>query len=345
VKKINIIQIGVCHEHASGKFVTLKQRPDLFNLIGYVDERDFCKTPYCLQSVSPKTYEGYQKFTLDEALNYPGLQAVTVEVPNNDLVPLALRCMERNLAMHMDKPAGEDLALYKKLLDGCKAKNLPFQMGFMFRGNPAFQFCIRAIREKLLGEVFEIEADMNHCYQGEPYQEYIGKFPGGLMYNLGCHLIDFIVAAMGRPEDVKPFLKSAPGYRATLHNNCMAVLEYQHALVTLRSCSKDVSNTAGRSIKIAGTRGSIKFSPLERFDGQSVEINLLLSEDSGLFPKGNHTLCFPPQHDRYDAQLSELARVIRGEAKSAYSYEHDLLVHEVTLAASGYTAWNKNSLV
>ena len=335
MKKINIIQIGVCHEHAAGKWGTLKKRPDLFNLIGYVDEQDFCRTPYCPTAFQPKQYEGFRKFTLDEALNYPGLEAVTVEVPNNDLVPVALRCMEHDLAMHMDKPAGEDLALYKKLLDGCRAKQLPFQMGYMFRGNPAFQFCIRAIREKLIGDVFEIEADMNHCYGGEPYQEYLGNFPGGIMYNLGCHLIDFVVAAMGRPDNVTPFLKSAPGYPDSVRNNCMTVLEYPHALVTLHACSKDVANIEGRGVKIAGTKGSIRFSPLERFDGKGVALELLLAEDRGSFPKGSHTLIFPPQPDRYEAQLAELARVIRKEAEPTYSYEHDYFVHEVTLAASG----------
>ncbi len=342
MEKVNIIQIGVCHEHANGKFATLKKLPDVFNVIGYVDERDFCKTPFYSQNLNPGLYEDYRKLTLDEALNYPGLEAVTVEVPNNDLVPVALKCMEHNLAMHLDKPAGEDLALYKKLLDGCKARKLPFQMGFMFRGNPAFQFCIRAIREKLLGDVFEIEGDMNHCYGAESYQEYIGQFSGGIMYNLGCHLIDFVVAALGRPENVTPFLKSAPGYPASIRNNCMAVLEYHQALVTLRSCSKDECNTGGRAIKIAGTKGTIKFSPVERFDGKSVEISLTLAEDRGLFPKGSHTLCFPPQRDRYEAQLKELAQVTRGEATPTYSYEHDYLVHEVTLAASNYIDWRRN---
>ena len=342
MEKLKIIQIGIRHEHAAGKWSTLKKRPDLFDLIGYVDERDFCKTPHLTQFFNENLYADHRKLTLDEALNYPGLEAVTVEVPNNDLVPVALKCMEHDLPMHMDKPAGEDLALYKKLLDGCKAKNLPFQMGFMFRGNPAFQFCIRAIREKLIGEVFEIEADMNHCYGNENYQEYIGKFPGGIMFNLGCHLIDFVAAAMGRPDDVTSFLKSAPGYSDPVRNNCMAVLEYPHALVTLRSCSKDVCNTGGRAMRIGGTKGTIRFSPVERFDGKSMEIELTLTEDRGSFPKGVHTLRFPPQRDRYEVQLAELMQVIRGKAQPSYSYDHDYLVHEITLAAANYITWRKN---
>ena len=336
--RIRIAQIGITHEHANGKMYSLRKLPEVFDIVGYVDDREFSKSPR-FGNDFVKPYEGLRKLTLDEAFNMPGLQAVTVEVPNNDLVPVALRCMERGLAMHMDKPGGEDLALYKTLLDGCKERNLPFQMGFMFRGNPAFQFCIAAIRNKLIGEVFELEADMNHCYGGEPYQEYIGKFAGGIMYNLGCHLIDFVVSALGRPENVTPFLKSAPGYPASIRNNCMAVLEYPHAIVTLRSCSKDIANTDGRRMKIVGANGSIAFNPLERFDGKPVELSLNLAAAAGEFPAGKHTLRFPPQADRYEAQLLELARIIRGEIQNPYSYEHDCLVHEVTLAAAGYNHW------
>ena len=265
--RIRIAQIGICHEHASGKINTLRRLPEVFEIVGVVDDRTTSRTPR-RDDIDLAPYQGLRWMSLEEVLNDLGIEAVTVEVPNNDLVPVALRCMERGLAMHMDKPGGEDLALYKTLLDGCKERNLPFQMGFMFRGNPAFQFCIAAIRNKLIGEVFELEADMNHCYGGEPYQEYIGKFAGGIMYNLGCHLIDFVAAALGRPENVTPFLKSAPGY-----------------------------------------------------------------------PAGKHTLRFPPQADRYEAQLLELARIIRGEIANPYTYEHDYLVHEVTLAAAGYNRW------
>ena len=338
MKKIRIAQIGICHEHASGKIVSLKRLPEVFEIVGVVNDMESSKTPRC-GTPSLEPYKDLRWMTEEEVLNTPDLDAVVVEVPNNELVSVALRCMERNLPMHMDKPAGEDPALYRKLLVGCRERNLPFQMGYMFRGNPAFQFCIRAIREKLLGEVFEIEADMNHCYGGEEYQEYIGKFPGGIMYNLGCHLIDFVVAGMGRPENVTPFLHSAPGYPASIRNNCMSVLEYPHAIVTIRSCSKDRANTFGRRIRIAGTEGSIVFSPVERFDGKPVEISLTLTKDSGGFPAGEHTLRFQAQTDRYANQLIELAKIIRGEMKNPCTYEHDYLVHEVTLAAAGYTKW------
>ena len=47
MKPLNIIQVGICHEHANGKFDTIRKCPDCFNLVGVVDERPFSNTPRC----------------------------------------------------------------------------------------------------------------------------------------------------------------------------------------------------------------------------------------------------------------------------------------------------------
>ncbi|MFZ2657492.1 MAG: Gfo/Idh/MocA family oxidoreductase, partial [Victivallales bacterium] len=209
MKKIKIGQIGICHEHASGKINALRLLPDVFEIVGVVDDRNSKSAKFAGGDIKP--YDELKWITEEELFNTPGLQAVTVETPNSDLVPTAMRCMERNLAMHMDKPGGEDLEQFGKLLKGCKERNLPFQMGYMFRSNPAMQWCLKAVRQGWLGEIFEIQAGMSHNYGGEEYQQYLGKFPGGIMFNLGCHFIDLTVSMLGRPEKITPFLKSTPG--------------------------------------------------------------------------------------------------------------------------------------
>ena len=336
MKPIRVVQIGILHEHANGKMDTLRRLPEFFEVVGFVDDREFSVSPY-YQQMLEQPYQGLKRLTLEEALSDATLEAAVVEVPNNDLVPIGMRCMERGLAIHLDKPAGESLAPYKALLDGCAEKGLPFQMGYMFRGNPAFQYARQAIQEHLLGGVCELEIDMNHNYGGEIYQQYLGNFAGGIVWNLGCHLVDFVVSAMGRPTSVTPFLKSAPGDSEKVLNNGLAVLEYPHATVTLRSCSR--CGCPSRRMRVVGTNGLLDLEPLERFDGQPLEVQLHLAAPAGGFPAGHHTVSFPPQSDRYAEQLIEWARAIRGEAKSLYSFEHDYIVHEVTLAASGLVSY------
>ncbi|MBN1863352.1 MAG: Gfo/Idh/MocA family oxidoreductase [Victivallales bacterium] len=339
MKKIKIGQIGVCHEHAAGKISALRGMPDVFEIVGIVDDRGSKSARFAGGDLKP--YEGLKWMTEEELFKVPGLQAAAVETPNAGLVPTAIRCMERGLAMHMDKPGGEDLKLFGHLRKGCEDRRLPFQMGYMFRNNPAIQFSQRIIREGWLGEIFEIQAGMSHNYGGDDYQTYLGEFKGGIMFNLGCHLIDFIIPMLGRPEGITPFLKSTPGFPDTIKNNCMAIFEYPHATVTLRACSLEVEGLSNRRLKICGTKGTIELCPMERFDGKPLKMRLSLLQGNAEYAAGTHTVDFGIRRDRYADQLFELANIINGKMENTYGYEHDYLVQETLLAASGYTKWRR----
>jgi len=316
---------------------TLRKFPEVFEIIGVVDDRNSKAAKFAGHELAP--YEGLKWMTEEELFNVPGLQAVTVETPNLDLVPTAIRCMERNLAMHMDKPGGEDLALFEKLLKGCEERNLPFQMGYMFRNNPAMQWCLKAVHKGWLGDIFEVQGSMSHNYGEDAYQEYMGKFKGGIMFNLGCHLIDLIAAMLERPEKITPFLKSTAGLPDTIKNNCVTIMEYPHATVTLRACSLEANGLNKRRFKVCGTKGSVDLCPLERLDGQPLQMNLTLLEGNEEYSAGTHLVDFKIISDRYENQLLELAKIINGEVKNPYTYEHDYLTQELVLAASGYIEW------
>ncbi len=338
MKKLKVIQIGMTHEHADGKIAALRLMSDVVEVAGIVDD-------YALDT--PKRYWGSEYFkdypwlSFEEAFSRQDIDAAIVEVPNLELMPTAFRCLEKNWPIHLDKPAGETLEPYKKLLDGYEAKNLPLQMGYMYRGNPAFQFCQKFIRQGLLGEVLEIDMDMHHGYGGDEYQEYIGKFKGGIMFNLGCHMIDFVVSFMGEPERIESFLLSTPDAPGS-GNNATAILQYPHAAVSLRACSRfPVGNVTKRSLKIVGTKGWIEMSPLERFDGGSIELTLALKDGNEFYPAGINIIKFPPQQDRFAEQLREFVKIVRREMQSPYTYEHDYMVHRLTLAASGYISMSK----
>lgn len=38
MKKLKVVQFGICHEHANGKFMTLQKMPGTYELVGVVDE-------------------------------------------------------------------------------------------------------------------------------------------------------------------------------------------------------------------------------------------------------------------------------------------------------------------
>ena len=334
---IKIGQVGICHEHAAGKIRALRKLPEVFEIVGVVDDRESAAARFAGNNL--EAYEGLKWLTEEDLFATPGLQAVAVETPNADLVSTAARCMERGLAVHMDKPGGEDMDRFRALREAFAQRNLPFQMGYMFRGNPAIQFCRTAVRENRLGDVFEIEASMSHDYGGEVYQRYLARFKGGIMFNLGCHLIDLVLPMLGRPRTIAPFINSTAGAAAGAFNNCLCILGYPHATVTLRACDMEMDGISQRRLKICGTEGTIDLCPLERFDGKPLQMQLRLKRGNAEYAAGTHTVDFGVQEDRYTGQLLELARLIRGEIGNPYTCEHDCLVQEVLLAASGYTEW------
>lgn len=340
MKKLKIVQIGVCHEHANGKHYAVDELKDIWELVGYVDERAYCAdVRYADYS---REFENVPRFTEEEVYARNDIDAVLVEVPNDDLVPTALRVMEHNLPMHMDKPAGTDLGLYKKLLDGCGERGLPFQMGYMFRGNPVFMKVQELAKAGAFGDILSIDIDMDHSYGDDRYQTYIGQQKGGLIYNLGCHMIDFVLTMMNdrEPDEVKSFLTNTPDQPAGVENNTLCVLTYPHTLIALRSCSRKMSlqGTYERQCRVGGTKGCCSWKPLERFDGIPQTLDIFLKEPCCGIEAGQHTLTFPPMMSyaqRYTRQLTEFASMVRGETKSSYTFGHDFLVHKTTLRAAG----------
>ena len=334
MERIKIVQVGRTHEHATGKLITLKKMPDIFEIVGVVDDRNDVRTPSFPSDQS--CFDGLPMITMEQALNLPGLQAACIEVPNNQLVETTIPFAEHGLAIHMDKPAGTSLDDFKKLLDICKARKLPFQMGYMFRGNPAMKMVVESVHKGWIGDVFEIQCDMSHNYGGDTYQEYLGQMKGGIAYNLLCHLIDYITPLMGRPENIVSIRKSTANVRNDIENNCVVLFEYPHATATLRASSQEQGGSGARRLKVSGTKGFFDLCPLERFDGKPLLMTMHLKDGNEKYPAGTHIIDFGVQTDRYIVQLSELAKIIRGEIPNPCAYDMDLLVHELVLRSSGY---------
>ena len=341
MKKINVIQIGTTHEHAEGIMYTLRRMTEEYNVLGVVEDR-FCHTTTLKKEGWLQAgFDGLKRFTLEEALNHPDVDAYFVEVPNDDLIAVAEMCLATGKPMHMDKPVGIDLERYKCLLDKVHAGNIPFQMGYMFRGNPAFMKLLELAKHGCFGDILEIHGSMSHNYGGEPYQEYAGKFQGGVMYILGNHMIDLFVSLLGKPDEVTTFLKNAPCDAEHIANTTMAVLSYPHASAVVHVISRDPEGTPRRRFRLAGTKGTFELQPIERFDKKALTARVFFTEDNEFYTAGEHIIDFGIITDRYALQLGEFAGMVRGDTPDSYTREHDYWVHKITLAASGVIKYQK----
>jgi len=333
-RPIRTLFYGLTHEHAEGKFATLKRMPETFEIVGVVDDCPRGSTFYVDTQLEPS---GCRVLSEEEAFSIPDIEAVFIETTNSDLMRVASECAKRGIPMHCDKPCGLGMEPYASIVEECRKKNIPMQIGYMYRANLAVQFVWRAVRSGWLGDVTFVEADMNHDYGKVGYAAYIATFPGGILYNLGCHLVDMVVPMLdGLPTKVTADVGDAPGDPMGSRTRAAALLQWPTADVLIRTSSHAPGGLPCRRLRVDGTNGTIDLCPIERFDGQNLKLQMTLAKPAGGYAAGCHTVDFGVFSDRYADQLREFAQVVRGEIPNdPAAYERDLRVHRIHLMMCG----------
>jgi len=97
----------------------------------------------------------------------------------------------------------------------------------------------------------------------------------------------------------------------------------------LRCNHNDPFGFPRRRFNIAGTRGGMEIQPME--SGRFV---LNLDRARGVYKKGTQIVQLKGGRS-YVAEFGDLAKAVRGEKELAWSYQHDLDVHETLLRICG----------
>lgn len=224
MRKVKIAQIGTSGaSYDQMAFELLKRQSDIFEIVGYtLPENEREKFP---QEV--KAFDGYPELTLDEILNNPYIEAVAVETEEIYLTKYALMAANSNKHIHMEKPGGMNLADFEKLIETVRKNSCVFHLGYMYRYNPYVSDLIDRAKSVELGEIIGVEAQMSCYYDGDSrkWLEVFGE--GGMMFFLGCRLLDIIFRLQGTPVRIVPFNKSSNIDGTSSEGFCMAVFEYE----------------------------------------------------------------------------------------------------------------------
>jgi predicted dehydrogenase len=318
--RIKVGQIGVGHAHAS-KLSVYRASPD-YEVVGIVEPDAALRQRAQEQPV----YRDLAWMTQEQLLNTPGLQAVLVETRVAGLLNAAEACITAGKHVHIDKPAGESLPQLRRLLASAERQRLLVQMGYMYRYNPAVVLLRDCLRQGWLGDVFEVHAVMSKVVPADERRR-LAAFRGGIMFELGCHLVDLVVAILGQPAAVTAFAQHAARLDDTLLDNMLAVLTYPRASATVRSSAMEVDGFARRHLVVCGSEGTLHIQPLD-----NPSVRLALTRARGNYVRGYQDVTLP-RYTRYGADAADMARIIRGEKPSDFSSAHDLGVQETLLRA------------
>jgi len=314
--------LGLGHAHALDVVEVLAASPD-FELAGVCEPDESIRS----RVEHVPALQGVPWLTRDALLGDGRVAMVAVESTVPRLLEYAHAVIDAGKHLHLDKPAGASLPDFESLLANADNRGRLVQMGYMFRYNPGFDLVRRAVREGWLGHVYSIHASMCTGLGGEKRAS-IAWHPGGIMFELGCHLIDMVHLLLGPPAKVTPFLRHDSPAGDGLADNTLAILEYEGAMAVIETAAMEINAFATRRFKVCGTGGTLILEPLE-----PPAARLCLSQAAGGFKAGWQAVPLEdlPRHVR---DFDDLARCIRGEARFAYSTQHDLSVQKTLLQVS-----------
>lgn len=338
MKRIKIAQIGTGHDHAFSPIPTFKKLSDIFEFVGYctVPEDEY-NVPQFGNQAHKWAIGDAKQLTLDEILNYPDLDAVCIETEDRALTKYAIMAAEKGLHIQMDKPGGIDDAEFDRLIDIVEEKKLVFHMAYMYRYNPAVIKLKEDIKAGKLGDIIATEGEMD-CRHALPKRNWLKAYPGGMLYFLGCHMVDLVYSIMGDPEEIIP-LSCSSGLEGTDAKDFgMAVFKYKNGVSVAKSTAVEDGGYERRHLLVVGTKGTVELRPIETgadsteiFNAQKTTVRENFSEAFTSKAECYETEVF----GRFDGMFRAFADYINGVRSNPYTYEYERKLHKILLKACG----------
>lgn len=317
-RRIPVGFLGLAYSHAAEKCRLLRASPD-WNLVGAWAETPTLAAEYSARGV-PILSQG-------ELLDQAEVVLVESDVPQH--APLAQLALEAGRHVHLEKPPALTLPEMDGLLRIAAAKKRLLQVGYMWRHHPGINRVADLIREGALGDVFLVRIAIDNQLDPAHRAEWAG-FPGGVLFELGSHVIDAVVRLFGRPARVTPFLRTLGGSGSDrLADANVTVLEFARTTVVITSSTLRHNAGNHRSFEFCGTRGNAILQPIE-----PPNLTLDLARAHADLPAGRSPVSLP-SYSRYVGELAELAACVRDNRPLPIEPATERTTQETLLRAVG----------
>ncbi len=328
---LKLALLGMWHTHADGLVRQIAAHPDEFTLVaGYdpdphvVAQRRKQWTPLV---------PGFRIVDSPERLLQEPIDGVAVEGRVSDNLAMARLALESGRPVLLEKPAGTDLGAFRRLIDLARRKHLRVQLLYLFRYMSAVRELTRGVRAGELGEIYEFRARLPKDLPSYGrFVEELRAYPGGIFFEMAGHVIDLMVALLGRPTGVNRFLAHhRAGPPASFVDNGVAVFAYPHAWAVVGVPALEVAPHA-RRVEVYGTRGACVIPHLGSGHLANKEIQPIEVYRAGATDWERLDL---PAATLQITDLREFAATVAGTKPPDFGEEHDLAVQEMLLRASG----------
>ncbi|MBK5294787.1 MAG: Gfo/Idh/MocA family oxidoreductase [Acidobacteriia bacterium] len=316
--------LGTGHSHTLGKLKAMQDSPDY-------DVAGICENDPAARARAQKDprYKGLRWMSEQELLGDNSIHLIVVECRVWEALSWGKKVIDAGRHLHLEKPPGNTWAPFKELVEEARRKKLLLQTGYVWRCHEGINAALDAARKGWLGDVYMVRGTMNSD-RGAEERAIEAKYHGGGLFELAGHVIDRTVELLGRPAKVQSWLRHDTRYPDTLADNNLAVFEFDKALAVISQAARMAGSGDHRSFEVIGTDGTIIVWP----EASPPRMRVHVRKAQGPYAAGWQDINLPPQ-PRFVGDFKELARAIQTGQPLKLSYDHELLLQETLLRASG----------
>jgi len=198
----------------------------------------------------------------EDLLKNRELDAVVISVPNFLHMECAIKAAEAGKDIFLEKPLARNVDEGEKIVSSARKNNVKLMIGFDLRFNPILREIYNKINNGFFGEVQIVEVTNVSGGPFSPRSDKVGPVPvpswwfekevvgGGVLLDLGSHMIDLLSWYFGEVDFLKCFLGYI--YNMDAEDTAICVMKFKKGpLATLKVgwFSKDFM----QSIQLCGT--------------------------------------------------------------------------------------------
>lgn len=203
-----------------------------------------------------QVFNGFEKMIANSELDL-----IFITTPINSHIPIAEVCVENNIPFFIEKPLGKNFDECIKLGIKLKEKNVVHMVGYYLRFFDTFMKTKNLLDEKIIGDVKEVKASVYQSLNlsnvgGWRFKKQLSG--GGILIDLGSHLIDLLNWYFGRIKSVQSNIVS--NFAKGIEDEASGIVYFENGFKCslFASWNKKGYRLQETTIEIEGQKGRIK---------------------------------------------------------------------------------------
>jgi predicted dehydrogenase len=199
----------------------------------------------------------------DDLINDPDVNAVYIATPPGSHMEYTLKAAKAGKPVYVEKPMARNTAECEKMIEACKAAEVPLYVAYYRRAQPRFLKIKELLENQAIGDVRFVtttqyrmasEIDSSNL----PWRVQPELAGGGLFFDLASHTLDILDFLLGPIKDVHGFASNQGGYYAA-EDMVTGTYQFESGIQGVGSWCFTAFEKVDRN-EIVGSKGKISFS-------------------------------------------------------------------------------------